>query len=423
MSIAEKVRVSEELDQWLRETRRYLHMNPELSLQETNTARIVTGQLSELGIEHKTGVGGDGRSLYTPKEALELAGIKTGPVTGGTGVVGIIHGRKPGKTILLRADMDALPMDEQNDVEYKSTKPGAMHSCGHDVHTTVLMGVGEILNNMKDQFDGTVVLMFQPGEEGYGGAAAMINDGILDDPKVDAALALHVGVDGRAGQIQVNEGANNAASDGLEIFIEGIGGHAARPHVGVDSTLVAAQIVVALQSIVSRNVDPMESAVVTIGKLEAGTASNIIPHTAKLEGTVRTYDPGVRDHIEQRIKELVPGIAEGMGAKAKVAYLRGYPALINHPDMVSLVKEAGTEVLGSENVLPARPKMAGEDMAFIGERVPTCMFSLCVSDPDREIIYPPHHPRFDADEDALAVGVRVMATAALKYLGADGATS
>ncbi len=418
MSIAEKIQVSDELDKWLRETRRYLHMNPELSLQETNTARVVAGQLSELGIEHKTGVGGDGRSLYTPKEALELAGIKTGPVTGGTGVVGIIRGRGPGKTILLRADMDALPMDEQNDVDYKSTKPGAMHSCGHDVHTTVLMGVAEILNNMKDQFDGTVVLMFQPGEEGYGGAAAMINDGILDDYKVDAALALHVGVDTRAGQISVNEAANNAASDGLEILIEGIGGHAARPHAGVDSTLVAAQVVVALQSIVSRNVDPMDSAVVTIGKLHAGTASNIIPHTAKLEGTVRTYDPDVRDHIEKRVKELVTGIAQSMGASAEVAYLRGYPPLINNSDMVSLVKDAGAEVLGAENVFPSRPKMAGEDMAFVAERVPTCMFSLGVSDPEREIIYPPHHPRFDADEDALAVGVRVMATAALKYLGA-----
>jgi amidohydrolase len=419
MSIAEKVQVSEELDQWLRDTRRYLHMNPELSLQEENTARVVAGQLSELGIEHKTGVGGDGRTLYTPKEALELAGIKTGPVTGGTGVVGIIHGRKPGKTILLRADMDALPMDEQNNVEYKSTKPGAMHSCGHDVHTTVLMGVAEVLNNLKDQFDGTVVLMFQPGEEGYGGAAAMINDGLLDDPKVDAALALHVGVDGRAGQISVNSGANTAAADGLEIFVEGIGGHAARPHVGVDTTLVAAQIVVALQSIVSRNVDPGESAVVTIGKLHAGTASNIIPATAKIEGTVRTYNQDVRDHIEKRIKEIVAGIASSMGATAKVAYLRGYPPLFNDPEMADLVREAGTEVLGAENVLPSSPKMAGEDMAFVAERVPTCMFGLGVSDPDREIIYPPHHPRFDADEDALATGVRVMATAALKYLGAD----
>lgn len=418
MTIAEKIQVSDELDKWLRDTRRYLHMNPELSLQETNTSRVVAGQLSELGVEHRTGVGGDGRSLYTPKEALELAGIETGPVTGGTGVVGIIHGRGPGKTVLLRADMDALPMDEQNDVEYRSTRSGAMHACGHDVHTTVLMGVAEVLNNLRDQFDGTVVLMFQPGEEGYGGGAAMVNDGVLDDPKVDAALALHVGVDGRAGQISVNAGANTAAADMLEIQVEGVGGHAARPHVGVDTTLVAAQIVVALQSIVSRNVDPAESAVLTIGKLHAGTAPNIIPASAVIEGTVRTYNPEVRDLIERRIKEVVAGVASSMGAQARVAYLRGYPAMFNDPEMVDIVRDAGTEVLGEENVLQAAPKMAGEDMAFVAERVPTCMFGLGVSDPDREIIYPPHHPRFDADEDALAVGVRVMATAALKYLGA-----
>jgi amidohydrolase len=416
MSIAETVQVSPELDAWMRETRRYLHMNPELSCQENNTARFVAGHLSEIGVEHRTGVGGDGRSLYTPAEALKAAGITPGPVTGGTGVVGIIHGKGPGKTIILRADMDALPIEEQNDVAYKSTKPGVMHACGHDVHTTVLMGVAEVLHGLRNEFDGTVKLMFQPGEEGYGGAAAMIHDGLLDDPTADAALALHVNVDGHAGQIAVTDGPSNAASDTLVIEVRGVGGHAARPHASVDTTLVAAQLVVALQSIVSRSVDPMESAVITIGKLHSGHTSNVIPATALLEGTVRTYSPDVRDLIEARIHEVAAGIAQSMRAEIDVNYLRGYPALINDSVLAALVRDAATEVVGAENVKTGKAKMAGEDMAFLAERIPTCMYGLCVADPERDIKYPPHHPRFDADEDALAVGVRVMATAALRYL-------
>jgi amidohydrolase len=417
MSIAEKVQVSSELDAWLRETRRYLHMNPELSCQETNTARLVAGHLSELGVEHRTGVGGDGRSLYTPAEALEAAGIEPGPVTGGTGVVGIIRGKGPGKTIILRADMDALPIEEQNDVPYRSNKDGVMHACGHDVHTTILMGVAEVLHGLRDEFNGTVKLMFQPGEEGYGGAMAMIHDGLLDDPPADAALALHVNVEGRAGQIVVTDGPSNAASDSLIIKVRGVGGHAARPHATVDTTLVAAQLVVALQSIVSRSVDPAESAVITIGKLNSGHASNVIPASAELEGTVRTYNPDVRDLIEARVKEVAAGIAQSMRAEIDVNYLRSYPALINDAELAALVREAATEVVGADNVLTGKAKMAGEDMAFLGERIPTCMYGLCVADPDRDIKHPPHHPRFDADEDALAVGVRVMAAAALRYLG------
>ena len=220
LSIRSQVEVTPELDAWMRETRRYLHMNPELSLQETNTSRLVSGHLNELGIKHKTGVGGDGRSLFMDADALKAAGITPGPATGGTGILATIQGRKPGKTLLIRADMDALPIDEQNDVSYKSTKPGVMHACGHDVHTTVLMGVAEVLNGLRDQFDGTIKLMFQPAEEGPGGAVAMINDKILEDPKVDAALALHVSPLWRAGQIGVSAGFSSAASDRVTIKVK-----------------------------------------------------------------------------------------------------------------------------------------------------------------------------------------------------------
>lgn len=411
-----RVSVTPELDAWLRETRRYLHMNPELSLQETNTARLVAGHLRELGVEHRTGVGGDGRSLFMPAEALRAAGITPGPTTGGTGIIGLIHGRGPGKTLLLRADMDALPILEQNQVPYRSTREGVMHACGHDVHTTVLLGVAEVLQGLRDHFNGTVKLMFQPAEEGPGGAVAMIHDGVLDDPKVDAALALHVAADYRAGQIGVSAGPAYAAADSVKITVKGVGGHAARPHASVDATLVAAEILVAVQTIVSREVNPQETAVVTFGKLQAGTASNVIPDTATLEGTVRTYSPAVRDHIERRLAEIAAGVAASMRAEAHTAYIRGYPSMHNDAELTGLVQSVGRELLGEENVFEREPSMAGEDLAFIAERVPTCMFSLGVANPERGIIYPPHHPRFDADEDALATGVRVMAAAALRYL-------
>ena len=416
MSTAEVPAISAELDTWLRETRRYLHMHPELSLQEVNTARLVASHLRELGIEHRTGVGGDGRSLFMSHEALAAAGITPGPTTGGNGVVALLHGRGPGKTLLIRADMDALPIEEQNLIGYRSTRPGVMHACGHDVHTTVLLGVAEILNGLRDGFDGTVKFMFQPAEEGPGGAVAMIHDRVLDDPPVDAALALHVAADYRAGQIGVGAGPAYAAADTVKIVVKGVGGHAARPHASVDATLVGAQILVALQTIVSREVNPLDTAVITFGKLHAGTASNVIPDTAVLDGTVRTYAPAVRDHIERRIAEVASGLARAMRAEAQTTYLRGYPSMRNDPALTELVREAARRVLGTDNVFDREPSMAGEDLAFVSEQVPTCMFSLGVADPERGIIYPPHHPQFDADEDALSVGVRVMAAAALHYL-------
>ncbi len=416
MTLAELITVSPELDAWMRETRRYLHMNPELSLDENNTSRLVSGHLKELGIQHRTGVGGDGRSIFMDAKALKAAGITPGPTTGGTGILGTIEGRKPGKVLLLRADMDALPINEQNDVPYKSTKPGVMHACGHDLHTTILMGTAEVLNGLRDQFDGTIKLMFQPAEEGPGGAVAMINDKILDDPKVDAAIALHVGVGMHAGQVAVGSGPAHAAADTVKIVVKGVGGHAARPQAAVDTMVVSAHILIALQNIVSREVDPFQPAVVTFGTLHGGTANNVIPPIAEMNGTVRTHSPEVRDLIEKRITEIATGVAKAMRAEAEVIYLRGYPSMRNDEAVADVVREAAVEMLGEENVVAREPSMAGEDLSFIAERVPTCMFGLGVSDPSRDIIYPPHHPRFDADEDALATGVKVMVAAALKYL-------
>lgn len=422
MVLTERLTITDELDAWLRETRRMIHANPELLCEEHETSDLVQKHLKELGVEFKSGVGGDGRSLYISEEVLKKAGIKTGPATGGTGVLATIQGTRGaglGKTVLLRADMDALPMDEVADVPYKSRNPGKMHACGHDLHTTVLLGVAEMLSSLTDTFDGTVKLMFQPGEEGGGGAAAMINDGILVNPAVDAAFALHVSIAQRAGQVAIASGPRSAASDTFEIRVTGRGGHAAAPHNTVDPTLVAAHIMIALQTLVSRETNPMDTAVVTVGKLNAGTATNIIPATATLAGTVRTYSASVRDNIEKRMAELASGIASGFGAEAETIYVRGYPALINDEAAAAHARAVCVELLGEENVFEAAAGMAGEDMAFVGEKVPTCMFSLGVGNPEKGFVHPVHNPKFDADEDAIAVGVRAMSGIALRYLDAD----
>ena len=422
MSLSDIVQVSPEMDRWLRETRRMIHVNPELMFEEHDTADLVQKHLTEAGVTFRPNVGGDGRSLFMPEEDLARAGIEPGPPTGGTGVLGSIvgtRGKGPGKTVLLRADMDALPLDEENDVEYISRNPGKMHACGHDLHTTVLMGVAETLERNKERFDGTVKLMFQPGEEGGGGALAMIEDGILDDPQVDAAYALHVGVDHPAGHVSMCHGPRSAAADFFEIRIHGKGGHGAYPQAAVDSVLVAAQIVVALQEIVSREVAASDQAVLSVTTIHSGTATNIIPERATLSGTVRTYDEDVRAHIQKRIGEVAAGVAGAFRADAETIYLRGYPAMHNDEEIVNIAREACGEILGADYVHEAEPIMAGEDMAYVSAQVPTCMYSLGVKNEERGIVFPPHHPQFDADEDAIAVGVQTLSAIALRYLGAD----
>ena len=399
-----------------------IHMRPELLCEEHETSELVQKHLTELGVAFRAGVGGDGRPLYMSPEMIKRAGIKTYPTTGGTGVLGEVRGTRgkgKGKVVLLRADMDALPIEEANNVPYKSQNPGKMHACGHDVHTTILLGVAEVLSGMTETFDGTVKLMFQPGEEGAGGAVAMINDGILESPAVDAAFALHVTSELTPGNVSLGAGPHAAAADTFEIHVTGKGGHAAFPHTTVDTTLVAAQILIAFQTLVARELDPLETAVVTVGTLHAGTASNIIPQTATLTGTVRTYQPEVRDYLEQRITEMAATIAQGFRATAETVYLRGYPPMINDPEMTAFAQSVAEELLGAGNVHYGKPIMAGEDLAFVLDKVPGCMLSLGTGNPERGFIYPPHHPRFDADEDALAVGVRVLSGIALRFLEAD----
>jgi amidohydrolase len=247
----------------------------------------------------------------------------------------------------------------------------------------------------------------------------MINDGILENPPVDAAFAVHVSSEMTPGNVSLGAGPHAAAADFFEIHVTGKGGHAAFPHTTVDTTLVSAHILIALQSLVAREVDPLETAVVTVGAIHAGQAGNVIPQTATMTGTVRTYNPDVRDHIELRMQEIASSVAEGFRATAEVVYLRGYPPMINDPEMTAFAESVAEELLGDDHVHYGKPIMAGEDLAFVLDKVPGCMISLGTGNPDRGFIFPPHHPRFDADEDALAVGVRLLSGIALRYLDAD----
>ncbi len=405
-----------------RQERRYLHMHPELSLREENTARFITENLKELGIPFRAGVGGDGRPFYVDPDALRVAGIETLPTTGGTGVVATIAGgRGPGKCVLLRGDMDALAMQEETGVDYASLTPNVMHACGHDVHTIVLLNAARVLWQRRDEFAGTVKCMFQPGEEGFGGARAMIEDGLLTNPTVDAAFALHVDPQVPAGQIALTPGVANAYSDRIFIRVHGKGGHAAAPHNAVDSTLVAAHILIALQTLVSRETDPTQSAVVTVGTLQAGAgAANVIPEYATLFGTVRTLNTDVQERMARRIPEVAANIAAAFGATAETAYLRGYPAMVNDPAMCDLVRRAAAPVIGAENVVPKAGGLGGEDFSFVLDRVPGAMFRLGTGNVDRGLTYGCHHPKFDVDEDALPLGVALMSAVALEYLRTTG---
>ena len=371
--------------------RRAIHQQPELAYQETETAALVAQRLRDLGLSVRTGVGQ-------------------------TGVVGLLEGSRPGKTVLLRADMDALPIEEVSDAPYASRNPGVMHACGHDGHTAMLLGVARLLAERREAIAGKIKFMFQPAEEGGFGAPKMIEAGLLDDPSVDAAFALHVQGSYRTGQIGIAAGAVTASSDRFTIMVNGRGGHASRPHEAVDPIVIAAQIVVALQTLVSREVQAGEPAVVTVGSLEAGAAANVIPDSARIRGTVRTYSVEVQGWIERRIGELAQGIARAMRGDAQTEYRRGYPPVVNHELGAALVRRAAGELLGSESVVSDVPRMGGEDFSYVLQRVPGAMFRLGVQHPSWSEPRNTHSSSFDLDEDALPIGTAVMAATALDYL-------
>jgi amidohydrolase len=375
--------------------RRWLHENPELGFQEYKTAEFVRQRLETLGVED----------------------IQTGIAV--TGVTGLIRGtgEGPGRNVLVRADMDALPLQEENDVDYKSQTDGAMHACGHDAHTAILLGVARLLTERRDQFAGTVKVLFQPSEEqGVGGATLMIQEGVLNDPPIDAVFGLHMAAGNPTGQVLVGSGPIMAAADSYKIQIKGKGGHAARPHIAIDPVLIGMHIGVALQSIVSRNADPMDALVISNCIFQAGTAGNIIPDTAYMEGTVRTFTPEMRDLAEERLTEIATGIASTMGGVAEVTYDRGYPATVNDPAMAELVRRSAIEVLGEENVKERPPAMGAEDFSYFLLERPGAFFNVGSRNEERGIVWGHHHPKFDVDEDSLGVGMAAMTATVLNYL-------
>ncbi len=374
--------------------RRHLHRFPELGFQEFETAKLAAERLQSLGVED----------------------IRTGIAV--TGVTGLIRGTKPGgdKVVLLRADMDALPIQEENDVDYKSEMPGKMHACGHDAHTAGLLGVARLLMDRRDQFSGTVKVLFQPAEEGGGGALVMINEGVMDDPKVNVAFGLHVDQNEPVGTINVRAGVCSAAADRFTMTIKGRGGHGANPHETVDPIAVGAQIVTALQTIVGREVNPVDPAVVTVGAFLAGEAANVIPDTAELRGTLRSFNPEVRVQIANRTEEVARGIAAAMRAEIEFTLMPGYPSIINDPEMTELIRQVAREVVGEENVFETPLQMGAEDFSYFVQIVPGAFFSVGSKNVDRGLIWGHHHPKFDLDEEFMVYGMETMVRTAMRFL-------
>ncbi|MBI3966829.1 MAG: amidohydrolase [Chloroflexi bacterium] len=372
--------------------RQYLHQHPELGFQEYETAKFIAERLRALDIEVQTGIAE-------------------------TGVVGLIRGARPGKTVLLRADIDALPIDEENDVPYRSTISGVMHACGHDGHTAILLNAARELAERRYMLAGNVKLMFQPCEEAPpGGAIRMIEQGILAEPKVDAAFGLHLIQNMPVGTVSARSGPIMASADFFTIEITGTGGHAAYPHLCVDTALVGAQTLVALHALVAREVDPIAPAVVTVGMIKAGSAPNIIPDTAQLRGTFRSFDEAIRTRLARRIEEVAHGIAATMRAEATCQIHWGYPPVVNDPALAALVADAAREVVGDERLIERDPAMGGDDFAYVLQQVPGCYFNVGTRNEERGLIYGHHHPRFDIDESALPLGVDLLVKVVERYL-------
>jgi amidohydrolase len=378
-------------DELVRDRRR-LHANPELAFEEHETAALVAERLRSLGLEVQTGVGK-------------------------TGVVGRLRGGQPGRTVLLRADMDALPIQEENEVEYRSTRPGVMHACGHDGHVAIMLGAARALAARRDRLAGTIVFAFQPAEERIpGGALGMIAEGVMDNPKVDAVFGLHLTLAAPVGAVRVRPGPSMASADTFQAEILGRGGHASRPQFAVDPIRIAASVVTALHSIVSREIAPLQPAVITIGTIHAGTVSNVIPSSATLGGSVRAVDQQVRETMARRIQETIVGIARAMGGDARIDYRLGYPPVVNDAAMTELVAEVARQVVGEAAAL-GEPNMASEDVSYFLQRAPGCYFNLGVANEARGLTGSNHHPRFDLDEDALPIGVEMLVRVAERYLG------
>ncbi|KAF0196016.1 MAG: amidohydrolase [Bacillota bacterium] len=380
------------VEQEVIQLRRHLHANPEVGYEEHATSSFIAEKLLEYGLEVQQGIGG-------------------------TGVVGVLAGAQPGPCVALRADMDALEVQEATGLPFAATN-GKMHACGHDGHTAILLGVAKVLSLHRGSIVGTIKFLFQPAEEcaPFGGAKSLIEAGAMNNPTVDYIYALHLWPDVPFGKVGLKSGSLMSASDRIRIDIIGKGGHGAIPHQAVDAVVVASQVVNSLQTIVSRTVDPLDAAVVTIGSLHAGQRYNVIAQTAHLDGTVRTQNEAVRKVLPERITTLVQSIAVGMGARAEINYELGYPTLYNNPQAINLLRTASVSVLGADSTVDLeRPSMGGEDFAFFLDYAAGAMFWLGCKGPNTPD-YPIHNAKFDFDESVMVRGMAVFCTVALLSL-------
>ena len=379
---------------WLSETRRTIHMNPELGYEEHETSRLIVENLESFGLDVHAGIAE-------------------------TGVVGLLETGRPGPTIGIRADMDALSIDESNEVPYKSRRPGKMHACGHDAHVSMLLGAARLLSENKSLLEGlggNVKFIFQPAEEGKAGGKRMVEEGVLEEPRVDLLIAAHVWPDMPVGHIGTRSGPALAAGDKLLIHVRGESSHAAYPHQSKDALVAACHLVTALQSIVSRNVGPFESGVLSITTFEAGVAVNIVPRDVKIQGTIRTHDPKVRAKMGERVRAVARGVAEAFDVRIDLEITPGYPVLVNHKAATELIENAGIQVLGAENVKEMPLSMGAEDFSYMAEKRPGALFRVGVSNHEKGFVHGLHSDLFDLDENALPVGVSVFAQAVVAFL-------
>jgi amidohydrolase len=392
--IAEKIKnISKQIFPSLVKLRRELHQYPELAFKEYRTSERIAKELKKLRLNFKK----------------DLAK---------TGVIGVLNRGRKGKTIALRADMDALPVLEQTNFSYKSKNKGIMHACGHDVHMTCLIGAAKILTRLKEELSGKVKFIFQPSEEvAPGGAKSMIQAGVLENPKVSSIFGLHCEPTIPVGKIGLKEGPFMAQSDTFDIVISGSGGHGARPHQGVDAIVIASQVIQALQTIASRKIDPLEPVVISIGKIEGGTARNIICDKVILRGTARSLSKEVARRIPVLLKSVVSGITKSAGAFFELSYSPGYPVLLNHPRSTDFARTTIAKMFGRQAVFEIKKLvMGGEDFAFYLQKVPGSFLRLGIRNQKKGAVYPWHHPKFTVDEDAIKIGSAVLAGIAFDFL-------
>jgi len=386
-SHAEASSLRQQLVSW----RRDFHRHPELALEEHRSAGIIAEELDSLGYSVQTGLAE-------------------------TGVVALLEGGDPGPVVMARFDMDALAIEEATQTEYASEEPGVMHACGHDGHMAMGLGVATILARHRESLSGTLKLVFQPGEEGGDGARRMMDEGVLDNPRPDVALIAHLWNEQPLGIVSATAGPVMAAAERWACEVRGHGGHGALPHQAVDPILAASHIVTTLQSVVSRNVSPLDTAVVTVGSFHGGKAFNVIPDSVELTGTIRTFDDQVRDKVLARVRAIIEGVAAACDASAELQITRLTPAVVNDAEVVDVVHQAAEAILGAEKVISAEPTMGSEDAAFFTEEVPSCYFFVGSANAERGLDAPHHNPHFDFDEAALPIGVAVMTESILHYL-------